>query len=501
MSLRIATLNGGLRLRPLALCMAALLGSASSAVGASADNFMSAWPLAAHSARGVQARGADFAFRTPRTPHRVDSSAHPPRSLVVSSCADDNSPGTLRSVVATAVDGDTVDLGALACSTITLALGAIRTDIDNLQIQGPGRQLLSIDGAHADRVLVLGGAGTLAVADVSLVNGLLTGDYNGGCMRSYGNILLTRTQVSGCEIDAVGYAAGGGVAARADLTVIDSTISGNTISVSSNYYGYLYGGGVNAVGDIVISGSTISGNTQVFLGTPTPYTLAYGGGVSARSTLSVTQSTIDGNQGATFGGGVFFTRNSLTFSRVEIVQSTISGNAATRAGGGISIGGQFKPYLDSFVLHNSTVAANVSAGSGGGVRFRDYTLADVQSSIVASNSANNGADISADESVAIYGADNLVLDVGPTIALPGDTVRADPVLQPLADNGGPTRTQALGEGSPAIDAGNDYFGLPFDQRGEGFARITDGRADIGAFESGSSNVTDRIFADGFDPAA
>jgi hypothetical protein len=58
----------------------------------------------------------------------------------------------------------------------------------------------------------------------------------------------------------------------------------------------------------------------------------------------------------------------------------------------------------------------------------------------------------------------------------------DPLLGPLQDNGGPTQTMALLAGSPAIDAGDpNYTGPPFtDQRG--FARVYNGRIDIGAFE-------------------
>ena len=65
----------------------------------------------------------------------------------------------------------------------------------------------------------------------------------------------------------------------------------------------------------------------------------------------------------------------------------------------------------------------------------------------------------------------------------------DPVLGPLAFNGGPTRTHALLPGSPAIDAGSnalavDEDGDPLltDQRGDGFDRIVSGTVDIGAFE-------------------
>ena len=60
----------------------------------------------------------------------------------------------------------------------------------------------------------------------------------------------------------------------------------------------------------------------------------------------------------------------------------------------------------------------------------------------------------------------------------GNIVGSDPVLGPLADNGGPTFTHALLAGSPAIDAGDTLE--PTDQRGE--ARPFGLADDIGAFE-------------------
>jgi hypothetical protein len=61
----------------------------------------------------------------------------------------------------------------------------------------------------------------------------------------------------------------------------------------------------------------------------------------------------------------------------------------------------------------------------------------------------------------------------------------DPLLAPLADNGGPTWTHALKAGSPAIDTGDPAFAPPpdTDQRGEGFPRVLNGRLDMGAFET------------------
>ena len=53
-------------------------------------------------------------------------------------------------------------------------------------------------------------------------------------------------------------------------------------------------------------------------------------------------------------------------------------------------------------------------------------------------------------------------------------------LGSLQDNGGPTKTHALLEGSPAIDSGNDQFAPETDQRG--IIRPRGRSSDIGAFE-------------------
>jgi len=77
--------------------------------------------------------------------------------------------------------------------------------------------------------------------------------------------------------------------------------------------------------------------------------------------------------------------------------------------------------------------------------------------------------------------------------VPSDTIFADPLLAPLADNGGLTPTHALLSGSPAIDAGDDG-GWDTDQRGTGYPRVLNAHADIGAYEVDP----DLIFRNGFD---
>jgi len=68
----------------------------------------------------------------------------------------------------------------------------------------------------------------------------------------------------------------------------------------------------------------------------------------------------------------------------------------------------------------------------------------------------------------------------------------NPLIGPLADNGGPTLTHGLLDDSPALDAGNPHIAgtLPplTDQRQGLYARIVGGRIDIGAFERQSQHA-------------
>ncbi len=59
--------------------------------------------------------------------------------------------------------------------------------------------------------------------------------------------------------------------------------------------------------------------------------------------------------------------------------------------------------------------------------------------------------------------------------------RENPNLLPIGDNGGFTKTLALPEASPAVDAGNNSYGTSIDQRGAN----RDNNYDIGAYEYGA----------------
>jgi hypothetical protein len=65
--------------------------------------------------------------------------------------------------------------------------------------------------------------------------------------------------------------------------------------------------------------------------------------------------------------------------------------------------------------------------------------------------ANGGGD---GEGPVASGGHNIDSDGSRGLTAAGDMPNTDPLLGPLADNGGPTLTHALLPGSPAIDAGH-----------------------------------------------
>src|SRR5688500_9156154 len=64
---------------------------------------------------------------------------------VVGNC-NDSGAGSLRSTIAAALSGDTIDLSRLACSRITLTSGTITIPQGSLELVGRSRYALTIDG-------------------------------------------------------------------------------------------------------------------------------------------------------------------------------------------------------------------------------------------------------------------------------------------------------------------------------------------------------------------
>ncbi|MEO6688883.1 MAG: choice-of-anchor Q domain-containing protein [Dokdonella sp.] len=465
------TLKTPLALKPLAACLAAALMAAGVA-GATGAPLPAAGRVAksAHAAtRHMDPAMAAFVRVHPHGQSRHVTAPSGGVTLPVLNCADDSSAGSLRTVVAAAGDGDTVDLSALVCSSITLTQGAISTTVGSLKLQGPATSILTIDGGNAGRVFDHEGAGTLTVDHLTISHGQFAGTGTqavGGCIYSSGDVNLTNATVSSCSVGSgtiPGF--GGGIGVSGGITLVNATVTGATSS----------GGGAGLVainGAVSIGGSTISANN--------------GGGRGAGvytyyGNITVDNSTISGNSGTGSGGGLY----SYLGPNMTISNSTISGNTTTAGGGGIA------SYY-ALSLHNSTVAFNTAA-TGGGIALISGSMESI-SSIVSNNTSTSGAnDIGG--AIAVTGSNNVIMTADGTT--PGDTLTADPGLVALANNGGPTQTHALGSGSNAIDTGLNPDSLAFDQRGTGFVRTFGAATDIGAFEV-QAVTSDVIFADGFD---
>ena len=412
----------------------------------------------------------------------------------VNSCADDLTTGTLREVVALAGDGDTIDLHTnlpLACSTITLAHGEIKTPpaADHIYLEGPSDRQLTITlvqpaGGPYSRILNHPTSGTMGIKNLTLTNGKYkstTGNALGGCIYSAGGLTINSSTLSGCFATAAkpaggSVAQGGAAMALGVVTLIDSQLTGNFVTATGS--NEARGGAVFSYLDFDSYYSTVSGNTAV------GGSHAIGGGITANRGVKLVNSTIDSNSAVT-GGGIY--QIGPVGGPVDIINSTISGNRASGSEGALYA-------LSNVAVHNSTVAFN-SSGNSAAIVVHGNVYA--RSSIFADNTAVSSAfsDVYVAGIGNGLGGANCVI-TSSNLGGVANTITLDPQLTPLAYHGGVTRTHALLATSPAIDQGLDRVSTNgLDQRGVGYDRLVGGAADIGAYERQVAD--DEIFYDGF----
>ena len=332
-------------------------------------------------------------------------------TLTVTSC-DDSGAGSLRDTVAAAVSGDTIEFdAALACSTITLTSGAITiaTGADGqplaaLEIRGPGRNALTIDGNYTDRVFAhtAGADGSLLISNLAIHHGFTGGD--GGCVVAEGAVGIAYAELSECGAGVATPAStpsgtgarGGALAAAGNVTLTYSFVGDSKVDGGS---GNAYGGGIFAGGTAFISRSTITGN---FATSDTGAT--YGGGIAVgrpdaevQGTLNAALSEIRNNSAFSHcgycpvrGGGAF------VYGSVGIGEGSISGNSAFSdahygAGGGLYFksrsGGA--PVVASLASMN--LGSNSADNDGGAIGAAGDLL--ITWTTISGNSARSGGAI------------------------------------------------------------------------------------------------------------
>ena len=431
-----------------------------------------------------------FAGSCGRSVAVAEAAGIPPQTFVEN--CDDNGPGSLRDALASAVDGQAVSLIRLACSEITLTSGELTIGASSLYLQGNGT---TVSAGGTSRILRHRGEGTLFLSNLVLANGYYTADWvvAGGCIYSNGVVSAFDVAVRDCRIAPASPSwamlLGGGIFARR-VTLTNSTVTGNSV-VSPNEADIAKGAGIYASERLIATRSTISGNAIV--GPPRREGIAMGGGFYSGGTLELSYSAVANNAADAAGGGAVFPVGYAGASK--IINSTISGNQARSLAAGVFSADALMEVWNSTIAFNAIDAPETGVSGhdcGGLLAIGGNEYLSFRSSIVANNSAHGvPSDVCASPYIApIIGFDNLIM--ASNLLLPPETLRDDPRLAPLADNGGHTLTHALQPDSPAIDAGNNTQHLKTDQRGAG--RLIGNRADIGAFEV----QPDAIFVGDFD---
>ncbi|MBK9417013.1 MAG: T9SS type A sorting domain-containing protein [Flavobacteriales bacterium] len=297
----------------------------------------------------------------------------------------------------------------------------------------------------------------------------------GGILSAGGSFSITGANISMNETAR----AGGGIEnAASSMTVTSSVINGNDCSLAGALAAASPGNGggvhVTGAGTMTVSMCTVDGNTAG----------NEGGGLwgSGTGTLTVLRTTASNNT-APDGGGLFLQAGPTGVLNMDF--STSSGNTATNGGGAQTEGGTFN-------ITGSTIASN-TASTGGGVNVI-ATAVNSTSTIIADNTAGTGPDLNGAFASAMFTLlENGTGATGIMNGSNGNIVGTDPILQALANNGGPTGTHALACGSAAVDAGDPAL-MENDQRGtpvQGMAR------DMGAFEQDAAILLSlEIQADG-----
>ncbi len=378
--------------------------------------------------------------------------------------------------------------------------------LGNGTVTGSDADITTIAGVRSDRVFHIRGGANVGITGVTISGG---GSVDvGGGIRADGNLTLTESVITDNIVTSTGFVSGAGISSTGDLVILNTEIIGNNAESEG---GNVFGGGIHwsSEGTLNIENSRISENSATKGMGGTEGTITAGGGariliidtaVARIVNSEISANTLNAGQSIAEGGGLTISSSGTGMGSLTITNSTISGNEvvstnpSSERGGGIHYFGEAG---FTFEMVNVTVAFNEGADIGG-VRESGEEPVVLSNTIIADNTGDV-PDCSGD---FVSGGWNLIGDntfcnftpsTGDQIGdVEGGDPPVDPLLAPLADNGGTTLTHALLDGSPAIDTADpaDPAGAGTceteDQRGEmrPFDGDDDGTAvcDIGAFE-------------------
>ena len=382
---------------------------------------------------------------------------------------NDSGAGSLRQALTDTLDGDTINFAVTG--TIGLTSGELLVN-KSVTISGPGPGSLTVDGNANSRVFHIGSDKTVSIFGLTITDGNASGNYpddrGAGIYNDHATLTLSNCTISDNSAAGIG---GGTYNDNAILTLNNCTIASNSAGFGSGIFNDGFAGSAT----LQIHNSTISSNAAINNGGGVYNDGSQGGNAS----LTISSSTLSANS-ARSGGGILNDGFDSGSAVLTISNSTLNGNSADNGGGGVFNYG----FAGSAALQlgNSTLSGNF-AGSDGGAISNVFAAVQISNSILNAGAA--GGNIFSDSgSITSLGYNLSSDDGGGFLTGSGDQINTNPMLGPLQNNGGPTFTNELLSGSPAIDAGDPNFTPPpfFDQRGPGFDRVVNRRIDSGSFE-------------------
>jgi hypothetical protein len=342
---------------------------------------------------------------------------------------------------------------------VTITVTSTKEISKNTAIDGGGK--ITLSGQNSFQVLRLDFGTALNLNNLTIADGF-SGQNGGLTVLQGGNATITNSIFSG----NVGFDAGA-ITNFGTVNVSGSTFYTNGAFTMSQV------GGIKSFGSLTVVNSTFSSNRG-----------SEGGAIHNNGgTVNVINTTFSDNSVNGVGGAIFNTSQGMPTSGIlNITNSTFSGNSAIAQGGGI-----YNTLGTIVNIINSTFSGNFSAN--GGAIFTSSGTVLVSNTIVANSQSggncsgiitSKGHNLSSDKACSKY------------FKAAGDINNINPLLGPLANNGGLTFTMALITGSPAIDAGDAKICSTapvsnLDQRGVARPLNGDGKGqaicDIGAFEA------------------
>jgi hypothetical protein len=409
-------------------------------------------------------------------------------TYTVNSLLDANPPAgamTLRqAIVAANADGNTDPahpdvINFSVAGTITLA-SPLPALTGSVSVQGPGQASLTITGDQQGDPLLSVAPGAAAAVSALTLDGsaFVPGFHNQGVLVGQAaslSLLSVTVQSSFANY-------GGALDDRGGVVSLDLCSFPNDFAEFS--------GGAIAVegGSLTASRSSFSGDQALS---------AFGGAIylnsanaDAPASASVRACTFD-NDAAQEGGGIGL----FNAANATVLDSTFTADYGANFGGAIALSPNAGTGPDALTLSGSTLDGNTSFQHDPGAGLyvaKALASATLRDDIIANNLAGK---LPADVAGPIDPASAFNL-IGDGSALTGisngangnqvgtDAAPIDPLLGPLQDNGGPTLTQALLPGSPALDAGSGESTADTDQRGISRVRVID----VGAYQATASQL-------------